>query len=206
MLRRLLARWGGRRIVGVDQLTAFLDRQSAQISHRSIVGYVHVKTRLPLHELMKERPFAEAFEVARWEAYAAILSDLVVFLHDILRPAAEDRESLLIESLQQLYRQILERHPVPGHRSAGWTDAIDEFSLRLAQASLAPPRGIARIAEHSAERLYATLPIHERLRAPDKPAIVANVQFLMVGLAHEFRRLDAGALVAELVSGRGAAA
>jgi hypothetical protein len=206
MLSRLAARWGRRRIAGVDELTAFLDRQSAQISHRSIVGYVHVKTRLPLHELMKERQFAEAFEVSRWEAYAAVLSDLLVFLHDVLRSAAAGRESSLTEPLRQLYREILERHPVPAHRSAGWADAVEEHSVRLAQAALAPPRGIAKIAEHSAQRLYATLPIHERLRGPDKPAIVANVQFLMVGLAHEFRRFDAEALVGELLSGRGAAA
>jgi hypothetical protein len=206
MLRRLVARWASRRIAGVEALTVFLDRQAAQISHRSIVGYVHVKTRLPLHEVMKERPFAEAFEVSRWEAYAAVLADLLVFLQEVLRPAAAGRESLLVESLNHLYRQILLRHPVPAHRAAGWADAIEELSARLAQGAFVAPRGIAKLSEHSAERLYATLPIHERLRAPDKPAIVANVQFLMVGLAHEFRRFDAEALVIDLLSTRGAAA
>jgi hypothetical protein len=39
------------------------------------------------------------------------------------------------------------------------------------------------------------------LREPDKPAIVANVRFLMVGLRHQFdRRLDPAALVDALLS------
>jgi hypothetical protein len=206
MFSRLAALWRPKPVAGVEALAEFLDRQSAQISQRSIIGYVHVKTRLPLHELNKEKPFATAFEVSRWEAYAAILADLVVYLHGALLPAAAGREPLLRDSLRQLYRDVLDRHPLPAHRPEGWNDAVDALDGRLAQAALANPRTMAEIAGDSAERLYATLPIHERLREPDKPAIIANVQFLMVGLAHEFGRFDAQRLVSQLLSARGAAA
>ena len=51
------------------------------------------------------------------------------------------------------------------------------------------------------------LPIHETLRDPDKPAIVASVQFQMVGLAHQFEsRFRPAALAADLLSVREAAA
>jgi hypothetical protein len=200
MLSRLVARLRPKRVATVDQLTDFLDRQAAQIAQRSIIGYVHVKTRLPLHELTKEKPFADAFEVARWEAYAAILSDLVLILAGVLSPAAGGRSAVLRERLVQLYRDVLLCHPVPAHRIAGWDEAVNAFAARLATAPLAPAESIASIAEYSAERLYDTLPIHKRLRAPDKPAIVANVQFLIVGLAHEFERFDAKALAAGLLS------
>jgi hypothetical protein len=206
MLSRLVDRLRPRRIASREELIRFLDRESAQIAQRSIVGYVHVKTRLPLHEMTKEKPFAEAFEVARWEAYAAILADLVIVLHGVLTSASAARAESLREPLLVLYRDVLSLHPVPAHRAAGWDDAVDGLNARLAATALAPAESMAKIAEHSAERLYQTLPIHKRLRHPDKPAIVANVQFLIVGLAHRFRRFDTDALTAELLSARGAAA
>jgi hypothetical protein len=207
MLSRLVARLRPRRVATFGQLVEFLDRQSAQIAQRSIVGYVHVKTRLPLHELTKERPFADAFEVARWEAYAAILSDLVLVLYSFLLPAASGRSEALRAPLLHLYRHVLSRHPLPAHRQPdGWEDAIKALDGRLAMAALALPESVAKIAEHSAQRLYETLPIHKSLRQPDKPAIVANVQFLIVGLAHEFQRFDADSLATELLSSPDAAA
>jgi hypothetical protein len=206
MLSRLVARLRSKRVATLGALADFLDRESAQIAQRSIIGYVHVKTRLPLHELTKERPFAEAFEVARWEAYAAILADLMLVLHGVLSPAAAGGAAALREPLLRLYRDLLARHPLPAHRATGWDDAVIALDGRLTSAALAPPESIAKIAEHSAKRVYDTLPIHKSLRQPDKPAIVANVQFLIVGLAHRFKRFDAASLADELSSLRGAAA
>jgi hypothetical protein len=188
VLKAMFGRWRKPPIASVADLATFLDRQSAQITQRSIIGYCHVKTNLPFTELNRERQFADAFEIARWEGYAAVLSDLVVISESVLRPAAGGRLEDLAARLVLLYAEVLGRHPVPSHRPDGWEDTITALRRRLARSQLGPPRPIAQVAEISAERLYATLPIHERLRAPDKPAIVANVQFLLVGLAHEFEK------------------
>ena len=201
----MLIGWWRRRhspaIASSADLRAFLDRCAAQVAQQSIVGYCHVKTSLPLHELVSEKPFEEAFEVARWEAFAAILADLMLVAEGYLRPAATGRLPEVAERLVALFQHILSGHPIPAHRPEGWHAEIARLRERLAVAQLALPRPITQVAAVSAGRGFDTLPIHERLRAPDRPAVEANVQFLMVGLAHQFeKRFDAVALVADLLA------
>jgi hypothetical protein len=177
-------------------LAEFLERHAAMITNRSIIGYCHVKTRLPLHELTREARFAEAFERGRSESYAAVLADLVIVAEGVLRgPTAPS----LAAGFTTLYAEMLARQGVPAHRPDGWAVAVDELRTRLQMAQQGPPRRVADIAERSAARICAEMPIHESLRAQDEPAIKANVQFLIVGLYHEFEtRLDHGALVRAL--------
>lgn len=194
-LKRLL---GASRIATRPELETFIDRHAAMITNRSVIGYCHVKTRMPLHELTREAPFAEAFNKARSESYAAIAADLVMMTEGLLRTWTE---ADLTEGLVALYRDLLARQPVPSHRPAGWSDEIEDLRARLAFARQGPRQRVADIAERSAARVYATMPIHESLRAQDEPAIKANVQFLIVGLYREFeRRLDCAALASALAA------
>lgn len=204
MLKALMRRWRGAASVATPAaLIEFLDRRAALVAQKSIIGYCHVKTRLPLSELTIEKQFADAFEIARWEGYAAVLADLVVMTEGYLRPFAGPRSRDLVDPLAGIYEQTLAIHPRPGHRPEGWAADVERLRLRLQTAQAGPVRGPMEVALTSAERLYETLPIHATLREPDKPAIIANVQFLIVGLAHEFRKqLDCVALVAELLPAR----
>lgn len=200
MLKQLLQRWRRPAIVTADALGAFLDQNAALVSQKTIIGYCNVKTMLPLPELMKEKMFADALEVSRWESYAAALSDLFLVAEGRLRAAADGKQYELVERLAGLFETVLTRHPAPLHKPNGWTDHIAALRQRLTTAQLAPPLAMVDIATTCAEQIYATLPIHERLREADKPAIVANVQFLMVGMAHRFdAEIDSSAIVADLL-------
>ncbi|HEX6980313.1 MAG TPA: hypothetical protein VF342_13535 [Alphaproteobacteria bacterium] len=200
MLKALIRRWRGASVATPAALIEFLDHRAALVAQKSIIGYCHVKTRLPLSELTIEKQFADAFEISRWEGYAAVLADLVVMTEGYLRPFAGSRAGDLVGPLAGIYEQTLAIHPRPGHRPEGWAADVERLRQRLLAAQAGPVRQPAEVALNSAERLYETLPIHSTLREPDKPAIVANVQFMIVGLAHEFRKqLDCAALVAELL-------
>jgi hypothetical protein len=192
MLRGLLQRWRPAPLASRGDLADFLDRQAALVAQKSVIGYCQVKTRLPLHELTCEKPFAAAFVSARAEAYAAVLADLVVVAEGLLREAMAPE--ILAGALLALYEDLLARHPSP-RGEEGWGAERAALALRLAAAQAAPPRRVAEVAERSAEHIYATMPIHETLREPDGPAIKAGVQFLLVSLYREFdERLDRAAL------------
>lgn len=201
MLQGLLQRWRVPAVNTAAGLGAFLDKNASLITQKSVIGYCHVKTNLPLSELLKEKRFLDAYEVARWESFAAVLADLVLVAETYLRPAAGGRLPALAGRLTDLYRDILAGHPAPAHRPEGWQAEIGAVRERLAAAQEGLPLPIMQIAETSARRVFESLPIHERLREPDQPAVEANVRFLMVGLAHKFEsNFDGPAIVADLLA------
>jgi len=91
--------------------------------------------------------------------------------------------------------------PAPAHRAQGWGDATDLFAPRLTTASTAAPRQARAVADHSARRLFETLPIHSSYRELDEEVVYGAVRFRMIALSGEMqRRFAAPELVRQLLA------
>jgi hypothetical protein len=198
MIASLIARLRPPPVTTVAALQQFLVERANLVCQKTIIGYCHARTLLPMNELMRDAVFAEAFRQARCRGYAAVLEDLVMVAEARLRRAADAAGAPLGEALSGVFARGLAAAADCG----GDLDRavlIDQVGRRLAEARQRAPRPIAEIAEVSAARIYAAMPIHERLRAPDKQAIQASVRFMLVGLGSDFdRRLAPDTIVADL--------
>jgi hypothetical protein len=202
MLGRWFAGWRAAPIATADALRDFLFADAALVAQKCVVGYCHVKTRLPLTELMRDEQFRTAFEGARWEGFAAVLADLAVIIEGHLRPVAGERSGALADRLADLCADVLAGRPRPAATEAGWFAVIDGIRHRLHRVQLAPPQSVADVSWTSAGRLFETLPIHEQLRRPDKEAVVASVRFMLVSRCGRLEsRLDCDGLVRALLDG-----
>jgi hypothetical protein len=202
MLSAFLARLRPRPVTTAAGLRGFLAERAALVTQKCIIGYCHARTLLPMNELMRDPPFAAAFGNARRTGYAAVLEDLYVIAESRLRGGAGVRPDVLAERLTALFVTEL-RNGDPAAMPVEDPDVLGgQLGRRLAVAQLDPPRPIAEIAHVSAGRIYAAMPIHERLRAPDEAAIRASVRFMLVGMASAFdQRLDVPAICTELAQG-----
>lgn len=203
MLEKFLNRWRAPRISSSADFIAFLERSAWLVTQKTVIGYCTVKTNLPVHELAKDKPFADAYDISIRHAYAATLADIMEIALGYLMPYVRGCEAELAARLAQVHESLLSGHEAP--TAGGWGEEIAAERRRLKLAAASAPRPIRELTATSAERIVATLPIHERLRSPDTPAITASVQFMMVGRAHEFERIDLKAVAADLLS-RAAAA
>jgi len=197
-------RWfAGRRaqpIATTEALRGFFAAESALVAQKCMIGYCHVKTRLPLTELMRDEEFRIAFERARWLGFAAVLGDLAAVIEGHLRPAAGERQAALADRLADCCATVLAQHQQT--TTAASTDAVADIRGRLHRVQLAEPQSVADIAWTSAARLFDALPIHDRLRRPDKDAVMASVRFMMVSRCGRLdRRLDCQGLVQALLAG-----
>lgn len=196
MLQKLLNRWRASRISSSADFIAFLERSAWLVTQKTVIGYCTVKTNLPVHELAKDKPFADAYDVSIRHAYAASLADIMEIALGYLRQAVQGHEAEFAARLAQIHESLLTAHTAP--TADGWGGEIAAVRRRLELAAASPPRSIRDLSMTSAQRIVATLPIHERLRSPDAPAIAASVQFMMVGRAHEFERIDLNAVIADM--------
>lgn len=198
---RLTARLRPAPIATVDALRTFLSERAALIAQKCAIDYCRGKTGLASYALFTEKPFLDALEICRWETYVSVLGDLFIISEGYLRPhVVGERRSELCEALSGLYSSALGPLPAPVHRLNGWGDAIASFALRLRAVSLGEPQRALDVADHSAKRLFDTLPIHISMRKLDKEVVYGSVRFRMVAVSQEMqRRLAAADLVVQLL-------
>jgi hypothetical protein len=198
----LKARLGPQPITSVPALRIFLEERAALIAQKCAIDYCRGKTGLASYALFTEKPFLEALDVCRWETFVAVLGDLLIIAEGNLRPQlTAARQPRLFEALVGLYSAVLAAMPAPVHRAHGWGDAIDSFTQRLKEASLAEPRQALDVADYSAKRLFDTLPIHASMRALDEEVVYGAVRFRMIAVSQEFcRRVAAADLIEDLLA------
>ena len=131
-----------------------------------------------------------------------VLGDLIVVAEGHLRHhVAADERSRLREALTGLYAAALAGLPALAHRAQGWDDVIAAFDLRLQAASLSTPMQTLDVADHSARRLFETLPIHASMRKLDEEVIYGAVRFRMIAVSQEMQqRFSAADLARQLLA------
>ena len=189
-------------IASRDALRTFLQERASLIAQKCAIDYCRGKTGLASYALFTERPFLEALDICRWESFAAVLGDLTIVAEGQLRPhVSPERQGLLRDTLLALYKEILESLPLPVHRPHGWSDAVEAFIPRLASAGAAPPQQALDVADHSARRMFDTLPIHSNMRELDEEVVFGAVRFRMIAVSQEMRRRSAPAELARRLAG-----
>lgn len=180
-------------------LRTFVEERALFIAQKCAIDYCRGKTGLASYALFSEQTFLDALDVCRWEGFEAALGDILVMTEALLRPHAGGRRERLCEALVGVHAEVLAACPAPAHRPQGWDDTLEPFAARLRAASASPAQSVVEIANHSARRLFDTLPIHPSMRELDEEVVFGAVRFRMVALQQELRRRAAAeSLVREL--------
>jgi hypothetical protein len=185
-----------------DALKTFLEERASLIAQKCAIDYCRGKTGLASFALFTEKPFLDALEVCRWETFVTVLGDLVIVAEGHLRAhATAEQQAHLHEALLAMYSAVLAPLPAPAHRPDGWSDAIAAFTAHLKTASVGEPKRALDVADHSAKRLFDTLPIHASMRELDEEVVYGAVRFRMIAVSQEMeRRLRAADLVRRLLA------
>lgn len=183
MLRALSSLW--RRPAQITDragLRDFLKAESAFLAQKSTIEYCRARAGMNWDKLFREVAFAEALEICRWEAMAAVLADMLIVTEGCLRPHLDDAEAVdrMGASLSAMFSEILESYEEASAARGGWDDLIGAFPARIARVQLGPPHDVAQVAKTAGARLFELLPIHPTLRTHDREMVVNNVRFGMV--------------------------
>ena len=200
MWQRLRAYFRPEPLASADALRTFVEERASLIAQKCAIDYVRGKTGLASYALFTEEPFLKALDVCRWETFVVVLGDLLLLADGYLRThAASDVRPQLREALIALYRSSLRSLPAVAHRPQGWADELDAFTRRLNAA--AEPQRTLNLADHSAKRLFDTLPIHVSMRKFDQEVVYGAVRFRMIAVSQEMeRRLAAAEVVRQLLA------
>lgn len=181
-------------------LADFIDMQAAFLAQKGIFEYSRARAGPHGNTLLREKEFQAAVEKSRWQAYPLTLAMVGEMLEGVLRPAAGAAQADMRDGLAVQILAILDRHPVPAALGAtAWQAERDTLCRRLQASGLHPPKLVKHIAEPYAESYLEMMPIHERLKGRDFPAVRNYLQVTLVNIHQEFsQRADLSALTAAL--------
>lgn len=197
-LSGMLARRARLRTAG--ELREFLAGEAAHVAQSATYDYLRARAGRLAPQLFREQPFLDALEVTRWEAYAAVLADLVVIAETSLRPHAAD-DTVRTAALASLYREALAFYPPPAHRADGWQGHEADLARRLTMAREQSDTTPDAIAGRSGEHIFAHLPLHPDIRRLDEEMVVNNVRFRILRSWETMQaRVDFAAVAADLAA------
>jgi hypothetical protein len=181
-------------------LTALVDEHASHLAQSSVYAYCRARTGFMAPKLFDEATFVEGLDIAKWEAFAAGLSDLLVVVEGLLRAHLPADPQARADIFQAVYDEILDAHDVPAHR-LDWADARESFARRIAWGVAGAPRTANDVAEGMGRVVFEFLPIHENMRRPDEEMVLNSVRFRMVRTMEDIAvRLQTAPLAASLAA------
>lgn len=180
-------------------LADFIDRHSAFLAQKGIYEYSRARAGHYAKVLFNEEEFQTAVDQSRWRAFPLGLALVTELVEGVLGPQVADRTKLLA-ALQALALAIFDRYSVPAALGEqAWSEQRDELVRRLQMIGMHPPKRAIDIAIPWAETYFDMMPIHERLRGRDYPAIRNYLRVTLANIHDELiKRIDAPAVLEAL--------
>jgi hypothetical protein len=200
---KLLSRLRQRqRVTNPAELRAFLMAEAALLSQRSTFGYCQARAGSGWYKLIQEETFIAALEATRWQAFAAVLADMMLVTEGLLRPHSPAGKVALAEALAEMLSDLLAAAPAPDAVRPELKALSAAFPARIARSQLGEAHAPAEIAKTSGERLFELMPIHPSLRVHDREMIINGVRLDMVGFSEKLsRNLDRPSELAARLTG-----
>ena len=197
--------WRGPSIRDVAALSDFIDEQSAFLVQKGIYEFSRARAGHYSKVLFSEQTFLDAAEESRWRAYPLGLAMVAEVVEGALRPQAEQERSATSKALATIVLSVFDRYPAPiAIGEEGWRSARTDLAHRLALLGSYPRKRVMDIPEPFADRYFALMPIHKKLRASDFPTMTNYLKVVLINIHDDLtRRMDAEAMATKLRSRRG---
>ena len=185
-------------------LADFIDGNAAFLIQKGMYEYSRARAGHYAKVLLQEPEFLAAIEKARWQGFPLGLSMVAEMVEKLLNPLIADDRRAGIDPLASLVLSVFDRYPVPQTLgAAAWASERIELARRLDLIGLHAPKAVKDMPVPFAQQYFDMMPIHEKLRAPDFPAISNYLRVSLINIHDELiKRLDAPAVAQSLLAER----
>jgi len=187
-----------------QSLADFIDQNAAFLVQKFIYEYSRARAGHYAKVLFREPQFQEAAERSRWTAFPLGLALVGELVEGMLWPvAASDRQNH-VGAIRELVLGVFDRYPAPAILGdTAWREQRAELDHRMTLAGLHPPKRAMDIPEQYAKAYFDMMPIHEKLRGHDFPALRSYLRVTMINIQQDLSdRLDAQAVIHSLMETR----
>ena len=182
-------------------LADFIDDNAAFLIQKGMYEYSRARAGHYAKVLLREPEFLAAIETARWRGYPLGLAMVAEMVEKVLTPMTADDRRAGIDALARLVLSVFDRYPAPQPLgAAAWANERIALSQHLDQIGLHPPKPVKDMPVPFTQTYFDLMPIHQKLRAPDFPAIGNYLRVSLINIHDDLiARIDIPAVARSLL-------
>jgi len=185
-------------------LADFIDRNAAFLVQKGMYEYSRARAGHYAKVMMTEPAFLTAIDHSRWQAFPLGLAMVGEAVEKVLHPEIAADRRAGIEALAEVVLSVFDRYEPPASLGKeAWLVARRDLAQRLELIGLHPPKLVKDMPMPFAESYFNMMPIDEKLRKPDFPAITNYLRVTLINIHDELtKRADVPVLARALLAGR----
>ena len=180
----------GRRLEAIssaDRFNAFLATRSAFIAQKTLYGYVKTRMGMKYPEMFENDVFIASLNIAKWQVYAACLSDLAAFMAARVAAVTGNEKEARAIALDAFDVVLADRFSDPeftGDRG----QLAQAFADRLALIDWNHAAAGEGAFKESPRALIRWAPIDDELKKLDKEIVMNSIRFQWQRIRGDFEK------------------
>ena len=158
------------------------------MAQSSLYGYIKTRAGTRFPELFEHDEFLQSINIAKWQVWAACVSDLATFAGGLIFRERPD-PSLVRRILQSAIDPVLQRTGYPEEAGDGFDSALQKITTRLAMADFSTAAELENAFTASPDALIYWAPIVDELKALDDDIVRNSIRFRWQEPRRELRAL-----------------
>ena len=172
----------------ISRYEEFMGTRSAFIAQKSLYGYLKTRMGMKYPKMFDDEEFVTSINIAKWNIYAACLSDLAVFMTAQTLLNSGDRDEAL-DMARKLHKNCVYQRFDVDNFTGEKSELINEFANRLAFVDWVGACKFDGAFGTSPLALLKWSPIAENLKKFDAPLVHNSIKFSWQAKRKEFHSL-----------------
>ena len=200
--RRFLPhRFDSEPIIDPAALTEFVATRSAFIAQTSLYGYLKNRMGTRYTQLFQDDVYVASINRAKWQVYAACLSDLTVFSVGYCGADGRLSDQQCADFAQSLFTEVVARDFTDDDAREALDDATTAFHTRLGFVDWSKAGKGETAFTQSPGELVKAAPVTEEFKEDDREIVMNSIRFRWKNVREQLRkRGDANAVASNWLS------
>jgi hypothetical protein len=184
-------------ITDEEKLAEFITSRASMVGQTSLYGYIKTRAGTRFPELFKNDIFLASINIAKWQIWAACVSDLVVYTGNLIY--RDDVQATQIRAtMRSVVSLILETVGSPEEAGPDFNQSIEMIKKRLSSCEFDDILELDTIFTQSPDALVHWSPIVDELKVLDEDIVRNSIRFRWQEPRRELREaLQVGSLMNE---------
>ncbi|MDP6788523.1 MAG: hypothetical protein QGI13_15500 [Rhodospirillales bacterium] len=189
-------------VVNGEGLAGFLYARASHVSQTSLYGYIRTRAGSRYPELFADDAFMVSMNIAKWQIWAACLSDLTLYAGGLILQRTQAPEKAVRALMCDVADAVFAQVGTPDDAGDQFAASLEAISARIMNMDWRTFEDDETVFRESPDALVQWAPIIDELKELDSENVRNSVRFRWQEIRRDLRHnLNAGAVMDALQSG-----